>query len=58
MAEAVCHAICEIIERDATTLWNLLPRSSFWILPAANGQPHNAPAQHRNSAPRPTTAQK
>jgi YcaO-like protein with predicted kinase domain len=25
MAEAVCHAICEIIERDATTLWNRLP---------------------------------
>jgi ribosomal protein S12 methylthiotransferase accessory factor len=25
MAEAVCHAICEVVERDATTLWNGMP---------------------------------
>ncbi|MHB8577642.1 MAG: YcaO-like family protein, partial [Dehalococcoidia bacterium] len=25
LAEAVSHAICEVVERDATTLWNLLP---------------------------------
>ncbi len=25
VAEAVCHAICEIIERDATALWNRMP---------------------------------
>ena len=25
-ADAVCHAICEIIERDATALWNRLSR--------------------------------
>jgi len=24
LLEAVCHAICEIVERDATTLWHLL----------------------------------
>jgi ribosomal protein S12 methylthiotransferase accessory factor len=26
LAEAVCHAICEIVERDATALWNRLSR--------------------------------
>ncbi|MCV2446222.1 YcaO-like family protein [Paracoccus sp. DMF] len=25
MAEATCHALCELVERDATTLWHLLP---------------------------------
>lgn len=25
LLEAISHAICEVIERDATTLWNLLP---------------------------------
>ncbi|GLK64343.1 YcaO-like family protein [Paracoccus kondratievae] len=25
MGEALCHAICELIERDATTLWNARP---------------------------------
>lgn len=25
LIEAVCHAICEVVERDATTLWNRLP---------------------------------
>jgi YcaO-like protein with predicted kinase domain len=25
MSEATCHAVCEIIERDATTLWNRIP---------------------------------
>ena len=25
MVEAVCHAICEVIERDATALWNGMP---------------------------------
>ena len=28
LAEAVCHAIREIVERDATALWNLLPRKT------------------------------
>jgi len=26
ISEAACHAICEIIERDATTLWNRISR--------------------------------
>jgi YcaO-like protein with predicted kinase domain len=26
LADAVCHAICEIVERDATALWNRLSR--------------------------------
>lgn len=26
LLEAVCHGICEVIERDATTLWNRLDR--------------------------------
>ncbi|MFC6486447.1 YcaO-like family protein [Nitratireductor sp. GCM10026969] len=25
MVEAVCHAICEVVERDATALWNRIP---------------------------------
>ena len=25
MLEAVCHGICEVVERDATSLWNRLP---------------------------------
>jgi ribosomal protein S12 methylthiotransferase accessory factor len=28
MAGAICHAICEIIERDATALWNARPLQS------------------------------
>jgi hypothetical protein len=38
-------------------LWNLLPRSSFWILPAAIGLPLIARALLRHATPRPTTAQ-
>lgn len=26
--EALCHALCEVIERDALTLWQLLPRKA------------------------------
>jgi len=37
-------------------LWNLLPRSSFWILPAAIGLPLITRALLRHSTP--TTAQK
>jgi ribosomal protein S12 methylthiotransferase accessory factor len=25
--EAVCHAVCEVVERDAETVWNHLPRA-------------------------------
>jgi len=39
-------------------LWNLLPRSSFWILPAAIGLPLITRAVLRHSTPRPTPAQK
>jgi hypothetical protein len=38
--------------------WNLLPRSSFWILPAAIGLPLITRALLRYSTPRPTPAQK
>ncbi len=27
LLEAVCHGICEVVERDATTLWNRLDRA-------------------------------
>lgn len=28
-AEALCHALCEVIERDAITLWNLRPERNL-----------------------------
>lgn len=39
-------------------LWNLLPRSTFWILPAAIGLPLITRALLRHTTPRPTTARK
>jgi hypothetical protein len=38
-------------------LWNLLPRSSFWVLPAAIGLPLITRALLQHSTPTPTTAQ-
>ncbi len=42
-AEAVCHALCEVVERDAATLWKLQseePRRATGIDPDTISEPH------------------
>jgi len=47
LLEASCHAICELIERDATTLWHHLPpeqQGRSWIRPESVDDPACAEA--------------
>lgn len=52
----IAAGITAVIAGPKLPLWNLLPPSSFWILPVAIGLPLIARALLRHSTPKPTTA--